>query len=187
MINCPGVERNRQEADDKKISRCLATGLDRPSNTLSAGWVSRSLWLSNSLLRLGVLNIKSLDHFSLGDRAGLLCGRVPAGGTALPAATADTSCGRAQLPASTPTRSRPRRPRPGRLPAAVGCAGSRCGPRCVGVAGSQPTDLRKGLQLFTAAAFHPAARLRSHQHQRRAVPGVSNAILREESSAPLTT
>lgn len=109
MINCPGVERNRQEADDKKISCCLATGLDRPSNTLSAGWVSRSLWLSNSLLRLGVLNIKSLDHFSLGDGAGLLCGRVPAGGTALPAATADTSCGRAQLPASTPTRSRPRR------------------------------------------------------------------------------
>lgn len=70
LINCPGVERNRQEADDKKISHCLAMGLDHPSNTLSAGWVSRSFWLSNSLLHLRVLNIKSLDHFPLRDGAG---------------------------------------------------------------------------------------------------------------------
>lgn len=70
MINCPGVERKRQEADDKKISHCLVTGLDCPSDTLSASWVNRSFCLSNSLLCLRVLTIKSLHHFLLRDRTG---------------------------------------------------------------------------------------------------------------------
>lgn len=70
MINCPGVERKRQEADDKKISHCLVTGLDCPSDTLSASWVYRSFCLSNSLLRLRVLTIKSLHHSLLREGTG---------------------------------------------------------------------------------------------------------------------
>lgn len=41
-----GVERNRQKAEDKKILHCLSTGFDCLSDTLSAGSVSRTLWLS---------------------------------------------------------------------------------------------------------------------------------------------